>query len=280
MQAAITCKNCNNQFTGKYCNQCGEKVYTEHDKTFRHFIEEAFHFLTHFDNKLFRTWWLIMTKPATVSTNIASGIRSRYYKPVNLFIIGVILYLLFPYFQGLNMPMKNHFNEPHRVVAVSLVKTKMKSHDLKLEQVAQKFDEKSPKVAKILLLIIIPLGGLVLQLLFWKKRRYYFDHITLASELSTFYLYFNFMLVPLVFITISLVLRLLGGSGYFDAGDEVTMPLYLVVFGSYCTFAFRRFYNEKTGWAILKSLLFLIGHGFIVYMLYRVILFCVVMLFI
>jgi hypothetical protein len=62
--------------------------------------------------------------------------------------------------------------------------------------------------------------------------------------------------------------------------DEITMPLYLVVFGSYCIFAFRRFYSERTGWAILKAFLFLIGHGVIVYILYRIILFCVVMLLI
>ena len=125
MQAEITCKNCGHQFNGHYCNQCGEKVYSDHDKTFRHFSEDAFHFPTHFDNKILRTWWLIMTKPGFVSSQITAGIRKPYYKPVNLFIIGVVLYLLFSFFQGLNMPLRNHFDELHRVMAIKMVKVKM-----------------------------------------------------------------------------------------------------------------------------------------------------------
>jgi hypothetical protein len=54
MQDAIICKNCGNQFLGKYCNECGEKVYTEHDKTFSHFLGETFHFITHWDSKILK----------------------------------------------------------------------------------------------------------------------------------------------------------------------------------------------------------------------------------
>src|SRR5690348_17578368 len=28
-----TCKNCGNRFSGKFCNQCGEKVYTDRKST-------------------------------------------------------------------------------------------------------------------------------------------------------------------------------------------------------------------------------------------------------
>src|SRR5690349_21293596 len=115
--ALIACKNCGNQFTGKFCNNCGEKVYTEHDKTFAHFIEESFHFITHIDSKFLRTWWLVMTRPAVVSTDISQGVRKRYYKPINLFLIGVVLYLLFPFFPGLNMPLRTHRQQLHGQVA-------------------------------------------------------------------------------------------------------------------------------------------------------------------
>lgn len=29
---STVCKNCSNHFSGKYCNQCGEKVYKETDR--------------------------------------------------------------------------------------------------------------------------------------------------------------------------------------------------------------------------------------------------------
>jgi hypothetical protein len=279
MQAETICKNCGNRFTGKFCNQCGEKVYTEHDKTFGHFLEEGFHFITHFDSKLLKTWWLIMTRPGFVSKEIADGRRKPYYKPLNLFIIGVILYLLFPFLPGLNMPLSQHVKQLHGPIGTVMVRNKMESKHITFKQLSDKFDKKSPKFAKVLLLIVIPLSGLVLQLLFANKKRYFFDHITLASELNTFYLYLIFFIVPLVYTIVLLVTKLFGGS-YFDLEDFITIPLYFLVVGAYCTRAFQRFYGQKKAWAIFKSVLFLVAHGVIVYIIYRFILFCLVLLFI
>ncbi|HYF32599.1 MAG TPA: DUF3667 domain-containing protein [Chitinophagaceae bacterium] len=279
MHAHVTCKNCGNQFTGNFCNECGEKVYSDHDKRFSHFLEEAFHFITHFDNKIFRSWWLIMTRPGFVSKQICDGIRRPYYKPVNLFIIGVILYLLFPIFQGLNMPLKNHLNELYSPVAERMVENKMKSKKLTMDQVAARFDAKSPKFAKILLLIIIPLSALAIQLLFLKKGRYFFDHITLASEINTFYLYFTFLLLPLLFIITYFIVYAFGVDLRNHLNDNISVPLHVTALAIYSTLAFIRFYNEKKVPAILKSVLFLAAHWLIVYSIYRFILFCIVLVF-
>lgn len=279
-EATIVCKNCGNQFNGKFCNNCGEKVYTEHDKTFSHFLGDTFHFITHWDNKLIKSWWLVMSRPGFVSSQIADGIRKPYYKPANLFIIGVILYLLFPFFQGLNMPMKYHLSELYGEIADHIVYQKMQLRHWTIDQVAEKFDHKSPAFAKILLLIIIPLSAFTLQALFRKKQRYFFDHITLASELNTFYLFFTFFGIPLLFVIAYFTARLLGIEirSYLD--DRISIPLHLSVFGIYIVIAFRRFYKENTMPAILKTALFLGAHWLIVYTLYRFILFCLVMLFV
>jgi hypothetical protein len=285
MQAEIICKNCGNQFSGNYCNQCGEKVYTEHDKTFRHFIEDGFHFITHFDSKLLKTWWLVMTRPGKVSLDIADGIRKPYYKPLNLFIIGVILYLLFPIFEGLNMPLSYHKSEQYGYIAELMIEQKMHKLQLTEQQLSEKFAQKSGKFAKILLLVIIPLSALGLQALFYKRKRFFFDHATLSAELNTFYLYFTFFILPLAFTVLVLLLKLISLTGMFDLGpvgltDNITMPLYMTIFGIWCSVALRRFYREKKGWVILKTILFLALHWIIVYTIYKFILLCIVLLFI
>lgn len=278
-EATIVCKNCGNQFNGKFCNNCGEKVYTEHDKTFGHFLGETFHFVTHWDSKLIRSWWLVMSKPGFVSSQIAHGVRKRYYAPANLFIIGVILYLLFPFFQGLNMPMKWHMSELYGELADHMISQKMAARHWTIDQVAEKFDHRSPAFAKILLLLIIPLSAFTLQLLFRRKRRYFFDHITLASELNTFYLFFTFFGIPLLFVIAYFAARIFTGQNIrYYLGDNISIPVHLTVFGIYIVIAFKRFYNEKTFRAILKTTLFLGAHWIIVYTLYRCILFCLVML--
>lgn len=280
MQEAIICKNCGNQFAGNYCNHCGEKVYTDHDKTFAHFLEEGFHFLTHFDNKFFKSWWLAMTKPGFISTRISAGVRKPYFKPFSLFLVGVLLYLLFPFFPGLNIPLKFHRNEKYAAISRPMIEKKMRSKNLTLEELAVKFDAKSPKFAKVLLLVIIPLSAFALQLLFFGSRKYYFDHLTLSAEINTFFLYFVFFIIPLIATVAILVSWLFAQKGSFYIGDAIIEPVYLTIFGIYCTVSFRRFYGAKLIKAILKSALFLAAHWLIVYLLYRLILFCLVLLFI
>ncbi|HYE53250.1 MAG TPA: DUF3667 domain-containing protein [Chitinophagaceae bacterium] len=286
MQADIQCRNCGNQFSGKYCNQCGEKVYTDHDKTFRHFAEEGFHFITHFDSKLLKTWWRVMTRPGVVSLDISNGIRKRHYKPLSLFIIGVIIYLLFPIFEGLNMPMAYHKNEMYGHFAEQMIEQKMAAKHLTEEQLGKKFADKSPKFAKILLLVIIPLSAFVLQGLFFRRKKFFFDHATLAAELNTFYLYFTFLIIPLGMVIFILIVKLLmwmqiiGNPGYMYLGDNISLPLYAVTLAIWCFVAFRRVYKEKWGWIILKTILFLIAHALIVYTIYRFILLSLVLLFI
>src|SRR5688500_3391743 len=102
------CKNCNHSFTGKYCNVCGEKVYSGHDKEIKHVFEEAFHFLTHFEGKFLTTIKTIFTNPGMLSLDYCNGIRKKYFKPISLFLMIVILYLLFPLFEGLNMRLQYH----------------------------------------------------------------------------------------------------------------------------------------------------------------------------
>jgi len=277
---AITCKNCGNYFQGNFCNQCGERAYNENNKSIVHFFEESFHFLTHLDNKFLKSVWLVFTKPGFLSYDISIGIRKKHFKPVNLFLLGVILYLLFPFFQGLNLPLKSQLNEVYGPYVKMLVNQKTENKMLSTDEIAKKYDAKSPRFAKILLLVIIPITGLALSILFYKKGKYYFDHFTLAAELNTFYLYFTFFIIPLVYSIVVIISKLFYGHADFDIGDEITFPLYLLANGIFATSAFMRFYKETMIRASVISILYLVLHMFIVYAIYRLLLISVVFLFI
>src|SRR6476620_2272424 len=92
----VTCPSCGNNFTGNYCNHCGEKLITEHDKKLSHVFEEALHFITHFDSKFLTTVKLVLTRTGFVSKEYCAGRRKKYFKPISLFLISVVVYLLVP----------------------------------------------------------------------------------------------------------------------------------------------------------------------------------------
>ena len=275
----ITCQNCGNRFQGSYCNICGEQVYHEHEKRFAHFVEEAFHFITHFDTKFFRSFWLIFSKPGVLAQEYAQGRRKKYFSPVSFFMIGVVIYLLFPLMQGMNISFASHLSnnsELHFYAPQRWAQHKALVEHVSLEHLAEKFDHTSPKISKVLLVILIPLSALVLSLLFNRGRHYYyFDHLMFAAEFNSFYLYATFFLLPLLVILISRVF----GLG-LDAGDNAFFLTFqgLIILLALTT-ALKRFYKLRLFIALLYALLFLVSY-LITILIYRYILFAFVMLFI
>jgi hypothetical protein len=274
-----TCKNCSNSFTGNYCNRCGEKVYTEHDKSLKHIFEESFHFFTHFDGKFFTTLKTIFTWPGKMSLDYCNGLRKKYFKPVSLFLLCIVLYLLFPVFPGLNMKMNSYINGNNITRMVRPVaEKKVKSTGLTMQELSHKYDEESPKIAKIFLLTLIPLSALFLSLLFFTRHRHFFDHIIMATEFGSIYIIIIFLLMPLIKITGTLIYQ-----PFQNFFREDNQPLFFVIaflLLIILTISFKRFYQESWPSTIIKSILFLFIFLVVITFIYNTLLFLTVMLLI
>ncbi|MFT3909683.1 MAG: DUF3667 domain-containing protein [Ferruginibacter sp.] len=278
------CKNCGNHFTGKFCNNCGEKVYTDHDKSFGHFLHETFHFFTHFDNKFFKTLGLIFKSPGILSLSYCNGVRDKYYKPVSLFFVGIVLYLLFPSLPaGLNMSFKQNlinFHAQKMDFMTDLANHKAMLKHISLDEVAHKYDHKSPSFAKILLLIILPLTGLALKIIFPKRDRYFFDYMILGTEASCVVLYLNFLLLPVVALIVGYSLEFVGFKSFGNVGDLFLMPVSAFIIIFWAVKAFKNFFGISYARAFGKGLLFLFLQSVIIFIIYRLILFLTVLAFI
>ena len=166
------CKNCNNSFSGKYCNRCGEKVYNEKDKSVLHLFEEGLHFITHFEGTFFNTLKKIFAKPGQLSVDYCQGKRKTYFKPLSLFLLLVVVYLLFPVFEGLNMKLYYHMHHAiYGQYAMQESRDVMMQKHLTDEQLTTLFQQKSEKASKFLLLVLLPLTALFFWLLSFKKRK-------------------------------------------------------------------------------------------------------------
>lgn len=270
------CKNCGNQFVGKYCNKCGEKVYTEHDRTAFHFLEEGFHFLTHFEGTFFTTIKTLFSKPGQISTDYAFGIRKKYFKLLSLFLLLVVIYLLFPAFEGLNMKLYYHTkHQMYGSYATEKVKEIMQQKHWSDEQASESFHKISEKTSKILLVLIIPLTALATWLVSFKKRKYAFDQMVFATEMNCFFLVWGFLLLPLLVVIFQLVFQLIthGNAHLRDSvtGLFIAIPLFFFV-----AIAGRRFFKFNWWQSVLFGLYFVVAHTFIVHYLYKFILFVTV----
>jgi len=273
----ITCKNCGNIFNGKYCNNCGEKVYQEKDRNIVHLFDEAFHFITHFEGSFFNTLKTIFSKPGQVSKDYCDGIRKKYFKPLSLFLLLVVAYLLFPLASGLNMPLEYHMeSNEYGAYATAKVNAFLKAHPShSLVTIKQQFAAKSEKMSKLLLLLIIPFCALVLWLLSFFRRRLFFDQMVLSAEINSFFLIANFFLLPFLIMLIQMVTRLFNFSTLWLNDDVFTFTGQTVT-AIFAAFAFKRFYGFGLLYRIIAALIFIYLHGLIVYILYKFTLFVAV----
>lgn len=261
------CKNCLAPLLGKYCASCGQKVYTDKDKSVKYLFEETFHFLTHFEGKFFTTFKSIYRSPGTLTLNYTNGIRQRYYKPISFYLLIVIAYLLFPLISGMNMEMKYYKSTPffgHYIT--SQIDDKLLNEEISEQQLSNKFHEKSKNTSKFLLLLLIPLTIPILYLLYFKRRYPLFDHLILATEINIVFLLTFFIIFPLLNLPFYYLFN-------FSLNDDFFTPFTIVVFILYSTVIFYNVFGERWWLSFIKGLLFSFIFMFMIITIYRTIVF-------
>lgn len=127
-QAASACKNCDNTFTGEFCNYCGQRH--AHRLTVSHLLHEAVHVMLHADKGVFPFIRRVVVEPGVMAKEFVAGKR-RMFNPIQFFVlsIGVIVTLmaLTDFFvsleryqqettKGLTGPFLQHFDIINRFV--------------------------------------------------------------------------------------------------------------------------------------------------------------------
>jgi hypothetical protein len=193
-----TCKNCNKKFNGKYCNNCGQKHYSDSDKHISSIFKETFHYFTHFEGTLFSTLKVIYFHSGKLSVDYCNGIRKKYFHPVSFYFLIVALYLVFPVAEGLNVPLqfqeKTYMGELKREQVLS----KMQDETITREQFTEKYVHASTKVSKILLFLFIPFSTILISFLYYNQKRLIFDLIIFSTEINIFFITTFFLLFPLL----------------------------------------------------------------------------------
>ena len=267
----IVCKNCSAPVSERFCGRCGEKVYTSADKSLKHLFEEAFHFMTHFEGKFFTTLLTMLKAPGKVSVDFCDGVRKKYFKPLSFYLLLIIAYLLFPFFEGLNMQLKFYYTSPfYGTYAVEQAEKIKEKRNYTEEKLAEVFHQKGEKTSKFLLFIILPFMALFSYAFGFWKRRYYFDHFIFTTETVSFFLLYGFLLLPLLVFLFNLLSIELFRSENF---------LGIVIYGGlwlFTSIAARRFLGFKRWISILYGVLFSFALMYFIQIVYKFILFNVV----
>ncbi|MDP3452197.1 MAG: DUF3667 domain-containing protein [Bacteroidales bacterium] len=101
----VVCKNCETQFEGNYCPNCGQSV-KDLDIPFKILIFDIMANMWAFDTRVLKTLKSVLFKPGEMALDYVAGKRARYMPPFRFYV-----FISFIFFLLLNLTTTRQFNE-------------------------------------------------------------------------------------------------------------------------------------------------------------------------
>lgn len=269
------CVTCSNQFVGKFCNRCGEKVISQHDRTIMHFLEGAFHMVTHVDGKIFKNLKWILIKPGYISKNFAIGKRQPFMKPIAMFFVANLIYFLFPVFQTFNTTLQaQRYGHPYSWAIENRIVKAMEDKGMTFDELAKAYNTKTTSHSKLLLILVVPMYAVVFGLVNINKKKLFADHLLISLEFMAYILFYCTIFLSVILGAIVSGSQLMGANlnEFFSNEGNFLVPVIAAAIVYFIYRAERTFYEEKIVWSAIKGAAFVFLTMWVIYV-YRFILF-------
>jgi hypothetical protein len=228
--------------TGKYCHFCGEKKIHGHDLALKHFFLHALHEFTHLDSKVFATVRYLFTRPGFLTQEFVAGRRSRYMKPLSLFLIASAVFLIvssFVMLSGFDVRQATKADRTGRADA-AWEKLAKKKH-LPKEVIVDRVQDTVHKVTTAAQLAnVLAMAGL-LALFF--RRHYFVEHLVFSLH----FISFTYLVAVLASPLYAVVTHLTWQSILLAVASSL-------FFYAYLTMGLRRFYRESMAASVVKGI--------------------------
>jgi hypothetical protein len=282
------CLNCRSVVYGRFCHVCGQEN-TEPKETFRGLITHFIYDITHFDGKFFDTTRHLLLRPGYLAYEYLRGRRAAYLNPVRMYVFtSAFFFILFfsflrdissndravvritegdslnyrP-FENPDLPwtVREYDSLQHSLPASerqnwfgNMITRKMISVNERYGNNGKQFwndaNEKFTHSVPQMMFVSLPLVALVLQLLYYRRKQYYYaNHV-----IFTINLYIAVYLLLLVFYAFE-GLYTVTGSNIFQVLRSVIMLL--IFFYTYK--AMRNFYQQRRAKTVFKFMVFLVS---------------------
>lgn len=201
---ARECPSCGAALVGDFCHACGEKRPEARDLSARHFFSEAAQELTSVEHsKLFHTVWALLFRPGFLTNEWKAGRRRRYLKPLNL-CLGILALSFFAYsvYKPVSMfDVEKFIRLQKRQESIEVFERFAAKKKLSLPELFDRLSDKWQRYMSVSTLLFIGGFALVLQVVFFFRRRYFVEHLVFSMHFVSFSTLVVLLMWPVYFYT-------------------------------------------------------------------------------
>lgn len=176
-QEEQVCKNCGHQFTGHYCNHCGQ--HAQADRLGHMSVWDDIRYgVFHYNGKIGYTTRQLITRPGHTAKEYIEGKRVKHFKPLSYVIILAGIYVLL-----------------HHLFHIDFLKVESDTEAF-VERINTFVDEHYSWVT----LLSIPIYALGTYLAFRKQGYNFMEHVVINAFLAGMRLLFRIITFPLIYL--------------------------------------------------------------------------------
>lgn len=251
MNVSAACPNCDTPLQGRFCHACGQKRIEPEERRLSWFFRQLVKAVTMADGRFLGSLGRLMFLPGALERDWLAGRRRRHLAPLSLFLIANLVYFFYPPLSDLNMSLAEQVQlQPWSPLAERMVDARLEARGAGFDEYATEYRVKATELAKLMVILHVPLLALVLTWLHPRRGLHYVDHLAVSLNFWAFLL-FMVMAVPAL---LGLLMKFTG------LGSQHVLQLTLL--GLTCAYAWQQLrvaYGQPGGWALAKLPVFIIG---------------------
>ena len=184
-----SCQSCGSEQPERYCPFCGEERVTPELRSSKYLFKTLFTELTDLDGKVWRTLKNLIIHPGQIDYDYSIGRRKIYIKPVTLFLIINVFFVMFStlsdfyvnFYSQVNLQNYSQWTTPHLLEYVS-------STGLELNQFGERYDQLVKVLARSLIILQVPFFAFFVAIICYRKNYFSGDYMTFSLTYHSWFL--------------------------------------------------------------------------------------------